>query len=230
MSLNKCNAIVLNTIKYSENSIILKCYTDLFGLQSYMINGFKGKNAVIKPSQIQALTLLEIEAYHAQNKGLQRIKEAKCYPTLYHLHYHIIKSSLALFISEVVTKSVREENHPDVSLFQFLTNAIQIIDLETGNLSNFSCYFLIQLTKYLGFSPLLKHTDDYIIHPNNPQFESLEKYLIKMNEATFSSYANIQIPYKDREILLEAILKFYTEHISDFGKLKSYPVLKTLFV
>ena len=229
MSLNKCNAIVLNTIKYSENSLILKCYTDLFGLQSYMINGLKSKSAVIKPSQIQALTLLEIEAYHAQNKGLQRIKEVKCYPTLYQLHYNIIKSSLALFISEILIKSIREENHPDANLFQFLSNTIQIIDLETGNLANFSCYFLIQLTKYLGFSPLLKHTDDYFINPNNPRFETFENYLIQMNEASFSTYSSIIISYKDREILLEAILKFYSEHISDFGKLKSYPVLKTLF-
>ena len=75
--LTKTNAIVIKTINYSENSIILKCFTDQYGLQSYLINGVKNQKGAIKPSHLLVLNLLELEVYHQLNKNLQRIKELK---------------------------------------------------------------------------------------------------------------------------------------------------------
>jgi len=155
--LTKCRAIVIKCIDYSETSVILKCFTDTYGMQSYLINGVRKNKGSIRPSQLLPLTLLELEAYHQQNKNLQRIKELKCTPLLTELHFDMVKSAIGMFMSEVVYRSVKEENQMDTSLFEFLFHAVQVVDQEQGRLTNFPIYFLLQLSRLLGFYPRYNH-------------------------------------------------------------------------
>src|SRR5580700_1042763 len=39
--IHKTKGIVLRTVKYGETSVIVSIYTELFGLQSYIINGIR---------------------------------------------------------------------------------------------------------------------------------------------------------------------------------------------
>jgi DNA repair protein RecO (recombination protein O) len=123
--LTKTRAIVIKTINYSENSVILKCFTEEFGLQSYLINGVKNKKGAIKPSHLLPLNLLDLDVYHQLNKNLQRIKELKCQPIIKNMHYSLLKSSIGIFIGEVLNKTIQAENQADKNLFEFLFTFIQ---------------------------------------------------------------------------------------------------------
>lgn len=234
----KCKAIVIKTIDYSETSVVLKCYTDEFGVQSYMINGVRSKKGSIKPSHLLPLSLLELEAYHQQNKNLQRIKELKCVPQLKTVHFDMVKSAVGMFIAEVMNKTLREENHPDLPLFSYLYNTIQVLDLETEKVSNFPLYFLLQLTRYLGFYPkgtydaqsngfdtregLFDAYDARNPFQLDPELSASLSELLRCSAAEFSGIA---IGYEQRTRLLEHMIDYYREHITGFIDMKSHKVL-----
>ncbi len=236
--LEKCRGIVLSTVNYSENSVVLKCYTDKYGLQSYMINGVKGKKAAIKPSHLMPLSLLELEVYHQLNKNLQRIKELKCVPILNQLHFDLHKSTLALFMAELLGKSLREEAQLDVQLFGFIFNSVQIVDLTEGSLRNFPVYFMVQLSKYLGFFPKTNYsaqTPDFSLQeglfianaPNTQDYckGELANALSKFIACNYEEIQQEQISAVVRRDLLHKMIRYFQIHLMLFSDLKSPSIL-----
>lgn len=236
--LQKCRGIVLNTINYSENSVVLKCYTDLFGMQSYLINGVKGKKGAIKPSHLLPLSLLELEVYHQQNKNLQRIKELRCIPVLSHLHFELHKSTLALFMAELLTKSLREEDQIDAQMFGFLFHSVQIADLTQGSLRNFPVYFMVQLSKYLGFFPKANYSLEAPVFslqegvfvsdaPNSSDYckGPLAGVLAQFIDINFEEIQLVELPANLRRELLNKMIRYYQLHLMLFSELKSPAVL-----
>jgi DNA repair protein RecO (recombination protein O) len=234
----KCKAIVIKTIDYSENSVVLKCFTDTHGVQSYMVNGVRSKKGSIKPSHLLPLSLLELEAYHQQQKNLQRIKELKCSPQLQSLHFDMVKSSVGIFIAEVVNKVLREDNQPDPPLFSFMYHTIQLLDLEGDKVNNFPLFFLLQLTRYLGFHPkglygLETNGFDFregIFEPYNARnpyqlTPSLSEKMSMLLQSNSLTYKDVSMNYADRTALLEHTIDYYREHITGFLDLKSHKVL-----
>lgn len=236
--LTKCRAIVIRTVNYSESSVILKCYTDLHGIQSYMVNGVRSRKGSIRPSQLQPLTLLELEAYQQQNKNLQRIRELKCMPPLRQLHFDIIKGAIGMFVSEVLYKAIREEAHADETLFSFLFHAIQLLDLSHDKTANFPVYFMLQLSRYLGFYPkgsYTAETDGFDLHEGsfdrydlrNPfQVEpALSEKMSLLLRCGFDSMHDVPFSHAQRSTLLAHLVSYYSEHLDDFSELRSHKVL-----
>ncbi|HEV7380803.1 MAG TPA: recombination protein O N-terminal domain-containing protein, partial [Dyadobacter sp.] len=136
--LHKTRGIALSYIKYKESSIIAKIYTELFGVQTYIVNGVRSSSA--KTNRIalfQPLTLLEMVVYHkGKQDEIHRISEIKCYHPFSTLPYNVLKSCLSLFITEILVKSLREEeeNQP---LFYFLEQSVIYLDEADAGFENF---------------------------------------------------------------------------------------------
>jgi DNA repair protein RecO (recombination protein O) len=76
----------------------------------------------------------------------------------------IYKSSIAIFISELLGKTVREaESNPH--LYSFISSSVQILEHTTDGVANFHIHFITHLCKMLGFMPL----DNY--SPATPIFD-----------------------------------------------------------
>src|ERR1700750_1569339 len=104
----KTRAIVLHTIKYSETSVIAKIYTERFGLVSYIVKGVRSAKSKSKASLLQPLTLLEMEVSPRETKQFQFIKEFRRAYNYRAIPFDIMRSSVALFLLEVISKSIRE--------------------------------------------------------------------------------------------------------------------------
>jgi DNA repair protein RecO (recombination protein O) len=234
----KCKAIILKTVDYSENSVVLKCLTDTHGIQSYMVNGVRSKKGSIRPSQLLPLTLLELESYHQQNKNLQRIKELRCVPQLKSMHFDLLKSSIGIFMGEVIHKLIKDENHIDIPLFTFLYNSIQILDLQSEQTANFPICFMVHLTKYLGFFPKGTFsettngfdTKEGIFEPydvRNPYQLSpvLSEKLSYIIQHSIAENDELSITYAQRTQLLDYMIDYYKQHIEGVLDLKSHKVL-----
>lgn len=235
----KCKGIVIKTIDYSESSVILKCFTDAHGLQSYLINGVRKNKGQIRPSQLLPLTLLELEVYHQQNKNLQRIKELKCSPPLHQLHFSMVKSSIGMFVSEVLNRSIREEHQADKALFDFIYHAIQLLDIEQQKLSNFPIYFLVQLSRYLGFYPQYQNSGtgtmgfnfkdgafEFFDEHNPFQFDVVSSsLLLEFLEAGYELQKEFQIHASHRKQLLNHLIVYYNEHLNGFSNMRSHEIL-----
>ena len=72
--LHSTKGIVFHSLKYSETSIIVKIYTELFGIQSYLVKGIRNQKSKIKPGLFQSLTLLDLVVYHKERQSLQSLK------------------------------------------------------------------------------------------------------------------------------------------------------------
>ena len=219
--LHKTRGVVFRFIKYRDTSIIVTIFTEVFGLQSYIVNGVRSKTAKNKIALYQPLTLLDLVVYHRENVNLLRIKEAKCLHPYQTIQYDIRKSAIAMFLIEIVNKAIKDESHSDV-LCEFLINSFIALDQVT-TVENFHLIFLLKLSRYLGFGP---QTNDEVLD-GWPLSQEEELVLKKLLHANFD--ALIAVNQFSRRNLLETLIRFYTVHIENFGEVKSLPVLKEMF-
>lgn len=224
--LYKTEGIVLNYIKYKDTSIITKIYTRKFGLQSYIVNGVRSPKAKFKIALFQPLTLLDMVVYYKKNANLNRLSELKCPHPQRSIAMDIRKSSIAIFVGEMLYKLLKEEVE-DEALFSFLWQSIQVLENQQENFSNFHLQFILKLSRYLGFLPAGgKDIFDQIQGPDaslvGHEVESLN-YLLENNYQSF-----LPLSGKNRNYLLEVILKYYRYHIDSLGEIKSVQVLQEI--
>src|SRR5688572_10155550 len=125
--LHKTRGIVFRFIKYGDSSIIVTIFTDLFGLQTYIVNSVRSKSAKGKIALFQPLTLLDLVVYYKENASIKRIKEVRCVHQYQTLQTDIRKSSIGMFINEILNKTVKEENHAQ-ELFDFIFSSLIFLD------------------------------------------------------------------------------------------------------
>jgi len=236
----KTKGIVLHQIKYQENSIIAYIYTEAFGRQAYLIQGIHNKKSKIKNQLLQPLFLLEMEVFNKETTGLQSIKELRNFPAFSTIPFDISKSTISLFLAEVLYRSLKEEEK-NKNLFDFLFNSLQSLDY-IQNVKNFHIYFLIKYTKYLGFYP----TDNYSTEtcffdlctgnftkspPDNHRYmyakqsETLHK-ILNMNQ---EEVLHLSLHSSTRLYLSKKITDYFAIHLEGFGKINSLDVLEAIF-
>ena len=91
---------------------------------------------------------MDLTVLHKNNRQLQRIKVKANY-AYKNIPFNVLKSSVALFLAEVLNKCLKEEENR--SLYCFLENSL--IEFDRGEFdSQFHIRFLVGLSGYLGFS------------------------------------------------------------------------------
>lgn len=238
--LHNTPGIVLHQVKYSESSVIAKIYTELFGLQSYMIRGIHSKKSKIKSALLQHLTLVDLVVYHKAKNNIHNIREIKIAYPFQSIPYNIHKSSIAVFINEILYHVIKEEEAND-DLFKFLFNAIQILDLKESNFTAFHYLFLIQLSKYLGFFPKTNYSvknsnfdleDGKFTNQKGPENLYIpppySTYISDLSLHSFENLENIKISATHRNQLIEILLNYYRLHLPVPLKIKSHLVLQTV--
>jgi DNA repair protein RecO (recombination protein O) len=149
--LHKVKAIVLRTTRYSETSVIALMYTDLFGMQSYMINGVRKQKAKITAGMLQPLCLVDAEVYHKTQGDIQRLNELRLEPVLNGILSDPSRGVVAMFAAEVLTRAIREEEGQQ-ELFDYLSHHIQLLDIHPQPLFAL-LQLLLGLSARLGFQP-----------------------------------------------------------------------------
>jgi DNA repair protein RecO (recombination protein O) len=217
--LYKIRGIVFRFVKYGETSIIVTIFTELFGLQSYIVNGVRSSKASNKISLFQPLTLLDLVVYHKENASIMRIKEVRCCYHFQTLYLDVKKTTVSLFLNEVINKSIKEETHAS-EVCRFLFESLETFDKLTHNYENFHLIFLIKLSRYLGFG--LHNTADILTGKMlDIKEELIFNLLVEANYDTVLTITNTQ-----RRALLDLILQFYTTHTENMSEIRSIEVLR----
>ena len=184
------------------------------------------------------MTLIELEVSNSQKASLQRISEISIQHPYTEIPYNIIKSSIALFLNEVLFRSLKEE-HPDEDLFSFIKNSMLILDLKTESCSNFHVSFLVQISKFFGFFPQGNFSEKTSYFDlcngsfcqgmpshNNYLNPAISKILQELMNSNFEAIHEVKIDGKERKILLNSLVFFFQFHIPSFGEIKSLAVLE----
>lgn len=242
--LHHTRGIVLRTVKYGETSVIVSIFTELFGLQSYLVNGVRTstKKGSGRANLFQPSAILDMIVYHSELKQLQRIKEFKWGALYQHVLSDVKKNAVALFMIELLTKCVKQpESNPD--LYHFAEDALLHLDAATETVSaNFPLFFALHLPVFFG----LRIQDNYSsatpyldlqegIFVSQPPYHSMiledkpafiTSQLLKVQQP--EELEDIKLHHEFRRNLLQAYEKYYALHIQDFGTMRTLPVLREI--
>jgi len=239
--LTSTRGIVLHHIKYTDSRIIAYIYTDKFGRQTYILRGAANKRSGIRKNLIQPLFLLDMEVYYKEKREIQSIKELIISEPFNSIPFDTVKSTVALFIAEILYKSLKEHT-PNPQLFEFLFNAIQKLDKLEKGIHNYHILFLIILTRYLGFFPNGKFsgtTDTFdmlegsftsgMIKHGQMMSPEISEIFSRLLEKPLDEVDKISLSHSQREQLLEKLIEYYQIQLISMKEVTSYKILKSVF-
>jgi DNA repair protein RecO (recombination protein O) len=241
---HKTKGIVLRTVKYGETSVIVTILTELFGLQSYLVNGVRtsrGKGGS-KAGMFQPSAMLDLVIYHQDSKNLNRLKEYSWSFLYRNILSDVISNSIALFMIELLQKCLKQpESNPE--LYYFMEDAFVHLDQAERNVqANFPLFFALHLAGFFG----LRIDDNYSekrnyldlkegyftwekpLHPHylDHSLSEVTAHLLKIKQP--AELADLPLNKDKRRVLLEAFEDFYSMHIQGFTALRTLPVLRAL--
>ncbi len=233
----KTKAIVISSLKYQEKSLIVKCFTQSDGLKSYFVpSAYSGKKSNQKIAYFQPLTILEIEANHKNKGTLEHFKEIKLATAFQTINTDILKSTMVIFLSEMLHYSIQEEEKNE-DLFTFLETALIWLDTHDES-SNFHLILLLEITKFLGFFPDISEIDLNFFEMTNGIFSPFQGISCLSEHETFLFKKLINLKFDsnqkifagiERQMILKILLDYYSIHLDGFKKPKSLEVLKEVF-
>jgi DNA repair protein RecO (recombination protein O) len=238
--LEKTRGIILHTVKYGDNSLIMTVYTEKFGRQSYIINSARSSRSKNKAGLLQPLFIVDLEVYLKTHRDLQRIKEIKLSSPFLSIPFDVVKSTQVMLIAEVLYKVIVEEEY-NPELFRFLESSLVFFDLTETGKADFHIWFLAHLTEYLGILPdisgknkgwLDMHNGLLVAseppHPYymNPEVSSVFTHILDLN---IRELFQLKISRAIRTQLLSKILEYYYLHFGNLKSLKSSDILKEIF-
>ena len=238
--MSKSRALVIKSIKHGETSLIVSCYLEEIGYRSFIVKGLYGsKNSRFSKAHFFPLNVINIHYSFNVSKNLGFIKEAKSEVLFNSLHSNVQKSSVIVFLAEILNSVFKEELEVNQDLFDFLLNSLIWYD-NVIECNNYHIKFLLELSKYIGFHPnIISENDHYLclesgttskIKPScgsiNGEDLKLFKKLLGMK---FEDLNTISISRESRTRILKKIINYYSLHLQMFKTPKSINVFAEVF-
>ena len=239
--LEKTKGIVLHQIKYTDSGIVTQIYTRKFGRQSFLIKCMRNKKTGKHNINFQPLFILDMELYYKAAREMQTLKEFSVSFAPYEIYSNIKKSSVAIFLGEVLTSVLKEET-PHDEMFEYIEESIMYFENCKESFANFHIAFLAGLSSFLGFEPhpRLEKEDQFFdmmngifvpvppVHGNYTN-EEITNILADFFVSSYDSISNISLSGKMRNDILETLIRFYSLHLPGLKRIKSLEILKEVF-
>ena len=127
--------------------------TDLLGRATYMVQGVKSSRGHgNKAALLQPVFPVEFEGMASPRAEMHRLREMRAAPPLRSIPFDVRKGTIALFMAEMLYRLVREVE-PNSPLFDFVFGAVQALDGMESAVANFHLWFMVALSRHLGFFP-----------------------------------------------------------------------------
>ncbi len=243
--IHKTKGIVLRTVKYGETSIITAIYTELFGIQSYIVKGARQstKKSSSKAIYFQPAAMLDMVVYHNEFKNLNFIKEYQWGYLYQNVLFDVVKNTVAMYIAEMLQHSLKQpEANPE--LFYMIEDTLKQLDNGTAAIvNNLPLYFCLHLAGELGFrihgnynssTPFLDLQEGQFVEtkPTHPYFldsqlAAATSQLLSIN--FYNDLENLHFSRSTRKELILAYQNYIALHVNDFGEIKSLPILQEIF-
>ena len=240
--LQKAKAIALHSVRYGDNSIVAYIYCLEHGRVTLMANGAYGKKAKSgKAIFFQPLSIIDVVFYRGKGPTMGRLKEVSSSYIASSISNSPIKVAIALFIGEVIYRTVKEEEG-NAPLFGFLELSIKSLDAIEVGVANFHLIFLSHLSKFLGFYPHGEFSDqtpyfDFrsgVFVEQKPEhhfyFSSeYSKILYDTLQHRYENASQLVLNGSQRSAFLNLMLSYYQYHTDSQTAFRSLPVLQQLF-
>jgi DNA repair protein RecO (recombination protein O) len=239
--LQKTRAIILHAYRYGDSSLVVHAFTQAWGRSAFMLKGVRKSKKNQRSSMFQPLYLLDLDVYYREHREMHWIRDASFSGVAAVHEPDIIKSTQAIFISEVLMKTIREEER-NPALFDFLEQTSVWLFAAGQASPSFHLYFLFMLSRFLGFYPRNNFSEDNrYFNVESGAFSSLPDTLDLKKETLlglqwkacfqgdYRSDYQVFNNHEKRNMFLDSLLQFYRIHHHAMRELKSLDVLRTVF-
>ncbi len=241
--LHKTNGIVLRSVKYGESSLVTTIFTELHGVQTYMVQGVRSSKArQNKAGNFQPGTLLDLVVYLQPQKNMQRIREFQPAFIYNSMQESVVKNSITLFSVELLLRTL-PEHAPLPALFDFTFQYFVSLDqMPVTDVANFPLFFIIELCRISGYeligsyskqTPYLNIKEGgFSAHPPseghtiNEDYGALLTQVLKADD--YDKLKNVPLNASIRMHLLDWYISFLQEHSHSAGNIRSLAVLKAI--
>ncbi|MBS1509737.1 MAG: DNA repair protein RecO [Bacteroidetes bacterium] len=237
---HKTKGIVLRTVKYGETSLVVTLLTELFGVQTYMVNGVRtSKKAGSKAGCFQPAAILDLVVYHNEHKSMQRIKEFGWAVLYNNIFSDVVKNCIACYMMELLQKCLKQPE-TNTDLFDFCEDALLQLDAAPKKTAaNFPLFFTLHLAHFFGF----RMSDNYSVadcfldlqeghftdhQPVHPHFISNEAAKVTSQLLKVMQPHELEAFHLNQVIRRQLLLQYqsyYALHVPEFGQLKTLLVL-----
>lgn len=219
--------------------MIASVFTELFGIQSYLVNGVRTSGKTSKAHFFQPSSILEMQVYHNELKNLQRIQDLKWSALYKNILSEVTKNSVALYMVELLQKCLKQpETNED--LFNFCEDSFLELDIASDEVTaNFPIYFSIHLAQILGFRLLDNYSEQrniFNLHEGsfseeesaaaNHLSKELSFHISELLKAVHpEDLTEIKLNRNIRAAILKSLENYYIWHVPEFGTMKTLNVL-----
>lgn len=239
--LKKTQAVVLRTIKYGENKLIVDFLTEEEGRLSCVVGIPKTQRGKLKKQFFQPLTILDVELDIRPKQQLHHIRDVRIGVPYASIPFEPSKLSISLFLAEFIYYGTRDEQL-NPALYQFVAHSLQWLDGCEGQFANFHLVFMMRLSRFIGFFPYVEdyHEGDLFdlrtanftsqtpVHADflPPADAARINTLLRMKYASMHLF---RMSHDDRNRIVDVIIQFYRLHVPAFPELRSLEVMKELW-
>ncbi len=241
MKTYKAKGIVLNTLKYGDTSLVAHLLTDVGGRQSYMVQGVRStRGHGSKFALLQPMFTVEFEGMSSPRMQMHRFKEVQSAMVMQRIPFDVRRSTIALFMAEVLYRLLRE-SEPQGELFRFVWGSIEALDSIDDGVANFHLWFLVNLSRLLGFCPGNEYgqNDWFDIAEGlyTPQRPASDMRMSQDDARTMHDFmecdvrdiAEIGLNRTQRVAFLNAMLLYYGYHLDTIHAVQSVKILQEVF-
>ena len=237
----KARGVVLSTVKYGDSGMVVQMLTDRYGRQSYMVQGVRSsRGRGSKMALFQPLFVLSFEGLEPLHGDLHKMREVQNDIVFKSVPYDIRKSTMALFMAEVLYRLVGESeaNEP---MFDFVYNSVKALDEIEEGVANFHLWFLANLSRYLGYFPGNEHRKGcwfdmreglYVgtMPLHDYTMNSTEAELLRdLTECDLACLGEIPLNREQRVTMLSRLVEYYSIHLEAIRSVRSISILQEVF-
>lgn len=237
----KTRAIVLHTVRYGEQKVIVNLLTQTEGRLSVIARMPTTQRGKLKKQLFQPMNIIEAEIDFRPKADLHHFRDVRMAMPFASIPFHPQKLAIALFLAEFIYYGTREE-HDNPNLYNYIENSLSWLDACQEGFANFHLVFMMRMSRFIGFFP---NTDDYRegdffdlrgacfahvapAHPDflNPLDASHISTLMRMNYDTMHLF---RMSHHDRNRIANVLVDYYRLHVSGFPELRSLGILQELW-
>ena len=216
--------------------------TDVAGRKSFMVQGIgkggRGKGG--KSALFQPMFLVDIMALESSHTQIDRVKEVALARPLQSIPFDVRKSTVALFMAELLYKIVREVE-PDSPLFEYVYDSVIALDEMEEGVFNFHLWFMVGLSRFLGFFPADEYCEGAVFEIEYGSFKNIpprsglffnadnSRLLATLMEISPAELGSVRLSRVQRKEFIESLLAHFGYHLDTIPSLQSLRILSEVF-
>lgn len=232
----KARGVVLHSMKYGERKMIVHIFTAQYGRRSYLtkLSATNSGRGLYQP-----LFVLDFDAWAGRGE-LHHIEQPQMAFRLSELPFDIVKSTIALFLSELLYRLI-QDGEADGGLYRFIEESVAELDEMGEGTANFHLWFLVRLTEYMGYAPQDNYVEGYALDYRNGTYtETLPSHTLSMppseaalfhrlNGCSVGDLGAVGLSRDQRVAMLERLTDLYGFHTDAIYSVNSLRILSEIF-